>query len=67
MPENTIPAMINALHRGAGILEMDIAFSKDKHPIVSRLEYPPEKVKQNQGDVKDEKEYIRKMVKACHA
>lgn len=35
MPENTIPAMINALHQGADILEMDIAFSSDKQAIVS--------------------------------
>lgn len=35
MPENTIPAMINALQQGADILEMDIAFSLDKQAIVS--------------------------------
>lgn len=35
MAENTIPAMINALHNGADVLEMDIAFSSDKEAIVS--------------------------------
>lgn len=35
MPENTIPAMINALGKGADVLEMDIAFSADKQAIVS--------------------------------
>ena len=34
-PENTIPAMLKSLHHGADVLEMDIAFSKDKHPIIS--------------------------------
>src|SRR5699024_3843335 len=35
MPENTIPAMLNALRHGADVLEMDIAFSSDKQAIVS--------------------------------
>lgn len=34
-PENTIPAMLQSLNHGADVLEMDIAFSKDKHPILS--------------------------------
>lgn len=35
MPENTIPAMINALHQGADVLEMDIAFTADKQAVLS--------------------------------
>jgi glycerophosphoryl diester phosphodiesterase len=35
MPENTIPAMINALSKGADILEMDVAFSSDKEAVIS--------------------------------
>lgn len=35
MPENTIPAMKNALKKGADVLEMDIAFSEDRQAIVS--------------------------------
>jgi len=35
MPENTIPAMINALALGVTTLEMDISFSKDKKAILS--------------------------------
>jgi glycerophosphoryl diester phosphodiesterase len=35
MPENTIPAMINALGLGATTLEMDICFSKDKKAFLS--------------------------------
>jgi glycerophosphoryl diester phosphodiesterase len=35
MPENTIPAMINALGLGVTTLEMDISFSKDKKPFLS--------------------------------
>jgi glycerophosphoryl diester phosphodiesterase len=35
MPENTIPAMINALGLGVTTLEMDISISKDKKPLLS--------------------------------
>jgi glycerophosphoryl diester phosphodiesterase len=35
MPENTIPAMIKAIDLGVTTLEMDIAFSSDKHAILS--------------------------------
>lgn len=35
MPENTIPAMINALGLGVTTLEMDISFSKDKKAFLS--------------------------------
>ena len=35
MPENTIPAMINALGLGVATLEMDVVFTKDKKAILS--------------------------------
>lgn len=35
MPENTIPAMINALGMGVTTLEMDVAITKDKQVILS--------------------------------
>lgn len=35
MPENTIPAMINAIGLGTTTLEMDIVFTKDKKAILS--------------------------------
>src|SRR5262245_10916578 len=35
MPENTIPAMIKALDLGVTTLEMDIAITKDKEPVLS--------------------------------
>lgn len=35
MPENTIPAMLNALGLGVTTLEMDISISKDKKPFLS--------------------------------
>ena len=35
MPENTIPAMIKALDLGVTTLEMDIAITKDKQPVLS--------------------------------
>ncbi len=35
MPENTIPAMIKALDLGVTTLEMDIAITKDKLPVLS--------------------------------
>jgi glycerophosphoryl diester phosphodiesterase len=35
MPENTIPAMIKALDLGVTTLEMDIAMTKDKQPVLS--------------------------------
>ena len=35
MPENTIPAMLNALGLGVTTLEMDICFSKDKKAFLS--------------------------------
>jgi glycerophosphoryl diester phosphodiesterase len=35
MPENTIPAMIRALDLGVTTLEMDIAITKDKEPVLS--------------------------------
>lgn len=35
MPENTIPAMLNAVGLGVTTLEMDISFTKDKKAILS--------------------------------
>ena len=35
MPENTIPAMLNALGLGVNTLEMDISISKDKKVFLS--------------------------------
>jgi len=35
MPENTIPAMLKALDLGVTTLEMDIAITKDKKPVLS--------------------------------
>ncbi len=35
MPENTIPAMLKALDLGVTTLEMDIAITKDKQPVLS--------------------------------
>jgi glycerophosphoryl diester phosphodiesterase len=35
MPENTVPAMIKALDLGVTTLEMDIAITKDKQPVLS--------------------------------
>lgn len=35
MPENTIPAMIKALDLGVTTLEMDIAITKEKQPVLS--------------------------------
>jgi len=35
MPENTIPAMIKALDLGVTTLEMDIAITKDRQPVLS--------------------------------
>jgi len=35
MPENTIPAMLNAISLGVTTLEMDISFSKDKKAVLS--------------------------------
>jgi glycerophosphoryl diester phosphodiesterase len=35
MPENTIPAMIKGLDLGVTTLEMDIAITKDKQPVLS--------------------------------
>src|SRR5258705_1416154 len=35
MPENTIPAMLNAVGLGVTTLEMDIVFTKDKKAILS--------------------------------
>jgi len=35
MPENTIPAMLKALDLGVTTLEMDIAITKDKLPVLS--------------------------------
>jgi glycerophosphoryl diester phosphodiesterase len=35
MPENTIPAMTKALDLGVTTLEMDIAITKDKQPVLS--------------------------------
>ena len=35
MPGNTIPAMIYALQHGAGVLELDIAFTADKQAVLS--------------------------------
>jgi glycerophosphoryl diester phosphodiesterase len=35
MPENTIPAMTRALDLGVTTLEMDIAITKDKQPVLS--------------------------------
>ncbi len=39
MPENTIPAMLNAIELGVSTLEMDLQISKDKKVIVSHDPY----------------------------
>lgn len=39
MPENTIPAMINAIDLGATTLEMDVVFTKDNVAILSHEPY----------------------------
>lgn len=44
MPENTIPAMIDAIDRGVYTLEMDLQISKDKQVVVSHDPYFNEKI-----------------------
>ncbi len=39
MPENTIPAMLDAIDRGVSTLEMDLQITKDKKVIVSHDPY----------------------------
>ncbi|GEC71374.1 glycerophosphoryl diester phosphodiesterase [Flavobacterium flevense] len=34
-PENTIPAFLSAIHKGADVIEMDVVISKDKKVVVS--------------------------------
>lgn len=44
MPENTIPAMLDAIDRGVYTLELDLQVSKDKQVIVSHDPYFNEKI-----------------------
>ncbi|MBQ5983740.1 MAG: calcineurin-like phosphoesterase C-terminal domain-containing protein [Bacteroidales bacterium] len=39
MPENTVPAMINAIRLGENTLEMDLQISKDRQVVVSHENY----------------------------
>ena len=39
MPENTIPAMVNALNLGITTLEMDVVITKDKKVILSHEQW----------------------------
>ncbi|MFL9832192.1 glycerophosphodiester phosphodiesterase family protein [Flavobacterium sp. ST-87] len=34
-PENTLPAFLSAIHKGADVIEMDVVISKDKKVVVS--------------------------------
>lgn len=44
MPENTIPAMLDAIDRGVYTLELDLQISKDKKVLVSHDPYFNEKI-----------------------
>ncbi len=61
MPENTIPAMINALELGVTTLEMDICFSKDKKAFLSHEPFFNHEITTKPGggfiDEKEEKNY----------
>jgi glycerophosphoryl diester phosphodiesterase len=61
MPENTIPAMVNALNLGVTTLEMDISISKDKKVFLSHEPFFNHEIttKPDGGfiDEKDEKNY----------
>jgi glycerophosphoryl diester phosphodiesterase len=61
MPENTIPAMVNALSLGVTTLEMDISISKDKKVFLSHEPFFNHEITtQPDGsfiDEKDEKNY----------
>ena len=61
MPENTIPAMLNALSLGVSTLEMDICFSKDKKAFLSHEPFFNHEITTKPDgsfiDEKDEKNY----------
>lgn len=61
MPENTIPAMLNALGLGVTTLEMDICFSKDKKAFLSHEPFFNHEITTKPDgsfiDEKDEKKY----------
>jgi glycerophosphoryl diester phosphodiesterase len=61
MPENTIPAMVNALGMGVTTLEMDISISKDKKVFLSHEPFFNHEITTkpdgNFIDEKDEKNY----------
>lgn len=44
MPENTIPAMLDAIDRGVNTLEFDLQISKDRKVVVSHDPYFSEKI-----------------------
>lgn len=58
MPENTIPAMKEALLLGVNTLEMDVHFSKDKQALISHDPYISSKIalKPDGGEIKSEEE-----------
>ncbi len=61
MPENTIPAMVNALNLGVTTLEMDISISKDKKVFLSHEPFFNHEITTKPDgsfiDEKDEKNY----------
>ncbi len=61
MPENTIPAMLNALGLGVTTLEMDISISKDKKVFLSHEPFFNHEITTKPGgsfiEEKDEKNY----------
>jgi len=61
MPENTIPAMINAVKLGVNTLEMDLNISKDKQVVVCHDPYMNSKIVTRPDgtaiDKTDEREY----------
>jgi glycerophosphoryl diester phosphodiesterase len=61
MPENTIPAMVNALNLGVTTLEMDISISKDKKVFLSHEPFFNHEITTKPDgsfiDEKDEKDY----------
>lgn len=58
MPENTIPAMEEALRMGVNTLEMDVHFSKDKKALISHDPYVSSKIglKPDGSEIKPEEE-----------
>ena len=60
MPENTIPAMLNALNFGVNTLEMDIHITKDGEVVVTHDDtLSPDFILQQNGDeIPKEKNYI---------